>query len=245
MQNRRNYYRVLQVQPDAAREVIKASYRVLMQKLKIHPDLGGDERDASLINEAYAVLSDEKRRAQYDLEGGARDFVTGSDARSARSRPVSRGVRRPPHAGYPVSRDVTCPFCGRLNTVVETPQVAWNCANCRSPLQPVDRAGPRSGRRRAIPRLPHRASVRLFMSWPAAQPEWGRVLDLSPWGLRLQCAVGLSAGAVVKIDSELFSAVGRIADCQPASGRHEHAVGVEFITLEFRRAHGSFVTTRV
>ena len=46
MQNRRNYYRLLQVQPDAAPEVIKASYRTLMQKLRLHPDLGGDEWNA-------------------------------------------------------------------------------------------------------------------------------------------------------------------------------------------------------
>lgn len=42
------------------------SYRTIMQKLKKHPDLGGDEWDASVINEAYAVLSDAKLRAAYD-----------------------------------------------------------------------------------------------------------------------------------------------------------------------------------
>ena len=61
MKNRRNYYRVLQVQPDAPAEVIKASYRTLMQKLKHHPDLGGDQWNASIINQAYSVLSDEKK----------------------------------------------------------------------------------------------------------------------------------------------------------------------------------------
>jgi hypothetical protein len=39
-QNRRNYYRILHVQPDAPMEVIRASYRTLMQKLRFHPDLG-------------------------------------------------------------------------------------------------------------------------------------------------------------------------------------------------------------
>lgn len=37
-----------------------------MQKLRKHPDLGGDEWDAGIINEAYAVLSDEKSRREYD-----------------------------------------------------------------------------------------------------------------------------------------------------------------------------------
>lgn len=66
MKNKRNYYRILHVQPDAPVELIKMSYRTIMQKLKKHPDLGGDEWDASVINEAYAVLSDKRLRAAYD-----------------------------------------------------------------------------------------------------------------------------------------------------------------------------------
>ena len=61
--NRRNYYRLLHVQPDAPGEVIKASYRTLMQKLRQHPDLGGDDCNAALLNEAYAVLTNPERRA--------------------------------------------------------------------------------------------------------------------------------------------------------------------------------------
>ena len=59
--NRRNYYRVLHVQPDAPAEVIKAAYRALMTIH--HPDKGGDANKASLVNEAYTVLADTKRRA--------------------------------------------------------------------------------------------------------------------------------------------------------------------------------------
>lgn len=64
--NRRNYYRVLQVQPDAPLAVIRASYRALMSNLRQHPDLGGDHEAAVLLNEAYAVLSDPSRRRLYD-----------------------------------------------------------------------------------------------------------------------------------------------------------------------------------
>jgi len=66
MKNKRNYYRVLQVQPDAPYEIIHASYRTLMKELKIHPDLGGEQSDAYLINEAYETLSDSVKRAEYD-----------------------------------------------------------------------------------------------------------------------------------------------------------------------------------
>jgi len=66
--NRRNYYRILQVQPDAAPEVIKSNYRTLLQKLRLHPDLGGEEWNAVLINEAYNILRHPEKRKAYDKQ---------------------------------------------------------------------------------------------------------------------------------------------------------------------------------
>jgi DnaJ-class molecular chaperone len=63
MKNKRNYYRILHVQPDAPQAIIKSSYRTLMHQLKQHPDLGGEHWNAALINEAYAVISDPGKRA--------------------------------------------------------------------------------------------------------------------------------------------------------------------------------------
>ena len=68
MKNRRNYYRILHVQPDAPETTIKNNYRTLMQKLKSHPDLGGDDWSASLINVAYATLRHPAKRAEYDRQ---------------------------------------------------------------------------------------------------------------------------------------------------------------------------------
>src|SRR6185436_9444309 len=68
MENRRNYYRVLHVQPDSPAAVIKSTYRTLMQKLKMHPDLGGDTWNAALVNEAYAILGDPLKRGAYDRQ---------------------------------------------------------------------------------------------------------------------------------------------------------------------------------
>ncbi len=65
---RRNYYRILNVQPDASLDIIRNSFRTLMQKLKLHPDLGGNAQEAAIINEAYQVLSDPEQRAKYDAE---------------------------------------------------------------------------------------------------------------------------------------------------------------------------------
>jgi curved DNA-binding protein CbpA len=61
-----NYYRILQVQPDAPPEVIRHNYTILLQKLRIHPDLGGNNTDAALINVAYETLRHPEKRAEYD-----------------------------------------------------------------------------------------------------------------------------------------------------------------------------------
>ncbi len=63
---RRNYYRTLNVQPDASIEIIKNNYRTLLQKLRLHPDLGGKNWNARIINEAYNTLRDPVKRAVYD-----------------------------------------------------------------------------------------------------------------------------------------------------------------------------------
>ncbi len=66
MHNQRNYYRILEVQPDAPLEVIRQNYRVLMKKLRMHPDLGGVQQHAALINIAYDTLRHPQKRATYD-----------------------------------------------------------------------------------------------------------------------------------------------------------------------------------
>jgi len=54
----RNFYRVLQISPDAHEDVINASYKVLIRIN--HPDRGGSHRKATLINTARDVLVNEK-----------------------------------------------------------------------------------------------------------------------------------------------------------------------------------------
>ncbi len=54
------------MQPDASAEVIRSNYRTLLQKLKLHPDLGGDNWNASLLNNAYNTLRHPAKREAYD-----------------------------------------------------------------------------------------------------------------------------------------------------------------------------------
>jgi len=59
-----NLYDVLEVGQRASPEVIDAAYRVLMKKY--HPDKGGDEKRALLINQAKGILLDKDKRQEYD-----------------------------------------------------------------------------------------------------------------------------------------------------------------------------------
>lgn len=63
-----DYYKTLGVEKNASDEDIKKAYRKLAHQH--HPDkTGGDERKFKEINEAYQVLSNKEKRAQYDRFG--------------------------------------------------------------------------------------------------------------------------------------------------------------------------------
>ncbi|WP_164216201.1 molecular chaperone DnaJ [Virgibacillus sp. YIM 98842] len=68
--SKRDYYDVLGVSKDASKEEIKKSYRKLARKY--HPDVNKEPDAADKFKEAkeaYEVLSDEQKRAQYDQFG--------------------------------------------------------------------------------------------------------------------------------------------------------------------------------
>src|SRR4051812_45995563 len=66
--NKRDYYEVLGVDKKASKEDIKKAFHKLAHKY--HPDKGGGDADKfKEASEAYAVLSDDKKRAEYDSYG--------------------------------------------------------------------------------------------------------------------------------------------------------------------------------
>ena len=71
-EQKRDYYEVLGVKRDASEEEIKKAYRQIAKKY--HPDVNPSQEAADIFkeaSEAYAILSDEEKRRQYDQYGFA------------------------------------------------------------------------------------------------------------------------------------------------------------------------------
>ena len=77
MATTKDYYNVLGIDKKASQDDIKKAFRKLAHKY--HPDKGGtDEARFKEITEAYSVLSDDKKRREYDAYGQAFAGSTGS-----------------------------------------------------------------------------------------------------------------------------------------------------------------------
>lgn len=64
----KDYYQILGVQKNASKDDVKKAFRKLAHKY--HPDKKeGDEKKFKEASEAYRILSDEKKRAEYDTYG--------------------------------------------------------------------------------------------------------------------------------------------------------------------------------
>ena len=64
----KDYYEILGVQKTASEDEIKSAFRKIAHKY--HPDKkGGDEKKFKEASEAYSVLSDKKKRGEYDMYG--------------------------------------------------------------------------------------------------------------------------------------------------------------------------------
>jgi curved DNA-binding protein CbpA len=246
MNNRRNYYRILHVQPDAPTQVIRASYRTLMQRMKLHPDLGGDSATASLINEAWAVLRNDEARAQYD-----RQFVR---ANHAAERDAPRNTaQEPPEPPEPPgataasgnqSSPQRCRFCDLSHAPITSLDSMDICRRCASPLYPVDKQSFSQDSQRAIDRLDRRHRLTFFTNGDTTRPIGGQTRDMSLHGMQFVTDQAPAVGAVIKLVTPLCQATARVVNTRRAlpGGAQRWQVGVTFLTLRFESASGSFVS---
>ncbi len=224
MKNRRNYYRILQVQPDAPAEIIRASYRTLMRELKKHPDLGGSTWDAEVLNEAYETLSDPQKRAAYDEEL----FVRYTKQTFAYSR-------------QPIA-PVLCPICKRALSRKAKPGEL--CLTCQTPLQSEDAPAPDKVSPRSIERIRKEEQISYYSAWPG-KPAQGRMVDFSPKGMRFLCKEKLAPQTVLKISSKLFEASGTVTNASEElwEGKKFFAIGICFLAVRFEDSRGTFFST--
>ncbi len=236
MKNRRNYYRILHIQPDAPLEIIKASYRGLMLTLKAHPDLGGDHEAAVLINEAYAVLSDPEQRARYDR---------GSHSSPQRLRATASPAMyvQPLRAGPYESREI-CLFCDTSTGLLAG--APHRCRCCASPMPLARRAAGRGQQevfgRRAAPRIAKTGGLMVYPHWPH-EGYRAQLQNLSRSGICLASEFAPRVNQIIKIDSPLLAAVARVTLVRGAGGRY--VIHGSLVAAEFTSQKGGFFSVKV
>jgi len=251
----RNYYEVLHVRRDAPLEIIRGSYRTLMQRMKHHPDLGGDAATAALINEAYAVLSNAEKRAEYDalldvMTGVAAGIsYTDNDADNdadAKPEPFEPSVRSPNETRV-LDWSQQCVFCETPHGHGSRIEIEASCQNCESPLSAAERHRMESEGQRAIDRIGKRMRANYYTHWPQRRAYSGHMEDLSLNGLRLVTGRNLVEGQCIKIVSDVVHAVAQVSHTlyERRGWSRRCVAGVSFVTLRFGRSVGGFVSNRV
>jgi curved DNA-binding protein CbpA len=91
-----NLYELLQVDRDAHPTIIRYAYRFLAAQY--HPDNSesGDADKFRIITEAWRTLSDEGKRAAYDMSLGTKEQARGSSQPSGGAAPRAGGAKDPP-----------------------------------------------------------------------------------------------------------------------------------------------------
>jgi len=240
MKNRRNYYRILHIQPDAPAAIIKASYRTQMQKLRVHPDLGGDNWNASLLNEAYQVLSNPNTRSAYDKEYFGNRENIGTKVRQ-RARHGPSHTQRNPVEDHVELDPAACPFCNTARPATSAYAEPGNCSGCDAPLEVANTLRLADSSKRAIERICHREAVTIYLS-PDGDGQCGQVRDLSPNGMQLQCSLPLRENQVIRISCNTLSASGRVTFCNRGMTGEVFVAGVQFLTLRFHARTGTFLS---
>jgi len=266
MKNRRNYYRILHVQPDAPEAVIHASFRAIMQRLRMHPDLGGDHAEAALLNEAAETLLDPVRRAAYDaaraqdmeqLREGPRKsehahHAAGSGAPppaqpAAAQTAATRPAAARPAAARPAAASAwraACSFCEASIPSSEPDLRDSVCVSCGSALFLVraHQAGHETDR--AIERLPRDLPMTFRLSTSRARVWCGTTEDLSLYGMRFLSDAPVPHGERVQIECDFCSAVATVKFVRQVdtSGKPSWQCGVEFLTLRFKHSRGGLLS---
>lgn len=124
-----DYYEILGVPPEATQDQIERAFKYLVRMS--HPDTFATNPKAQSwanermkqINQAYAVLRDSHKRADYDLKYAS--AVHGNQDQGQRQQQEARQQRTEPRVRCPLCEahgQITCPTCGGRGD--------WSCPGC-------------------------------------------------------------------------------------------------------------------
>ena len=110
----KDYYRILQITPDASQEEIKKAFRRLAKVH--HPDVALEVKEAVFIqdiNEAYTTLSNPEKRSRYDwIRTNKREFEAVEEPKSQPSKRYKPFYKKRPSEG-----DIIKPYLNYTYTV--------------------------------------------------------------------------------------------------------------------------------
>ena len=235
--SKKNLYQILHVQPDAPREVIQSTYRTMMQKMKMHPDLGGSQDDAALINEAYTVLMNPDTRAQYDCS--LKNTGNAGVNQNHKNQTTQKNRQKSPR----VIKEGQCAFCAYPHSHGQQIKSDSQCARCASALFPAAKQNFELNGNRLINRIEKQWPVSFYLSWEDSRSYIGMTQDVSLNGLQVLSNTYVENGTIVKLSSHMLDAVAIVVNT-----RNDHTMlrkrwrlGLEFLTLRFHQAQGTFV----
>lgn len=246
--NHRNYYRLLQVQPDAEQEVIRASYRALLKHVT--------DEQRPLFDQAFSVLDNLKLRAQYDallkiythsssVEKLNSANSTGT-APSGQSLATTMGnstesmlctIQDDQQAAYAPLIAHYCSFCKTPYLKGDLMEALLFCEECDSPLSPPDEHFITTSPDR-LRRMQQIDSAHFYEYWPG-KPISAVLGNLSPAGLNLFSPKPLDIAQIIKVSARHFKAVAEVVYCKKV--KDSNTVGVRFLAVGFSQSSGSFV----
>ena len=248
MENKRNYYRILHVQPDAPLEVIKTSYRTLMHKMKNHPDLGGEHWNALLINEAKEILTNPHKRAEYDRKlqrAYSKSTLSGQQFYNQSDDPQEESFKSA--TSDTENKSNTCVFCKTPHLISARNLIDAQCSCCGSPLNPPSKGNFEGSGQRKLKRIAYKDDFIFFTHWPQEQKHPGTIVDLSINGMKFITNHGLQFEQIIKVVNNAYHATGKVVNCFTIRQQHQdfYSVNLEFLTVKFMRSCGTFVSEKI
>jgi len=234
----KNYYRILQVQPDAPAAIITASYQAL---IKNNPE------NISLLDESYRVLSNEETRKQYDIylalladksdENNTQSHSTNPIVTSKNADNSERTLFLQPYQAVILHY---CTFCKTPYRSQANLYGNENCLECASPLTLLERESLKLFRR-TMKRITIQGDFLFYLFWPG-KPYCGFFQDLSSSGLRFWSQQPVDLQEIIKVDASNLQAIAEIT--HTSAERNGTSVGARFITVKFDQIRGNFISAK-